>query len=141
MRPVSSRASRIVASRSVSPHSSTPPGSDHSPRSGGWPRRINRTRLSRTMTAPTPTSGLSGYSRLMRNAVYRDFEARGSQLEAGFRIARRSTILYNTHYVPGRIQTETMLRLLLDFRRWLGRFLEAPFPFVFVQGHSAYCRE
>ena len=34
---------------------------------------------------------------------------------------------------------ETMPRLLFKFRRRLGRFLKAPFSFVFVKRHGSYC--
>src|SRR5258707_4845415 len=64
-KPVSSRASRSAAERSVSPSSTMPPGSDHFPASGGWARRTSRTRPSSMMTAPTPTIGRSGYSRFI----------------------------------------------------------------------------
>src|SRR5947209_1427287 len=55
-RPVSSASSRTTASASVSPPSTRPPGRDHSPAAGPWPRRISRSRSSLTATAPTHTS-------------------------------------------------------------------------------------
>ena len=58
--PVSSRTSRRTPSRSFSPSSSTPPGTDHSPLSGSVARRTSSTRPSSTITAPTPMMGCSG---------------------------------------------------------------------------------
>src|SRR5574339_417957 len=79
--PVSSAASRAVAACSVSPTSTIPPGRLHSPASGSKRRRISTTphdpgtagQSSRTcratsstkITAPTPRTGRSGYSRLL----------------------------------------------------------------------------
>ena len=39
--PVSSRSSRTTASATSSPRSTRPPGTDHSPAAGPWPRRIS----------------------------------------------------------------------------------------------------
>jgi len=61
--PVSSVNSRAVPSISVSPSSNVPPGIDHCPFSGSFPRRINSTRWFSITTPPTPTIGRSGNSR------------------------------------------------------------------------------
>src|SRR5207244_2016053 len=65
-RPHSSATSRATASRVVSPRFTSPPGRLHLPAEGAWPRRTSSTRLSWRTTAPTPTRGCSGYSRLTR---------------------------------------------------------------------------
>src|SRR5713226_4379630 len=65
IKPVSSSASRSAAARKVSPNSTAPPGSDHSPCIGGRARFTSSTRPLSIMTAPTPTIGRSGYSRLL----------------------------------------------------------------------------
>ena len=57
--PVSSSSSRTTASASVSPASTRPPGIDHSPAAGPWPRRTSSSRPSSTAMAPTHTSGLT----------------------------------------------------------------------------------
>src|SRR5206468_7113154 len=49
--------SRTTASASVSPASTRPPGTDHSPAAGPRPRRTSRMRSSSTATAPTQISG------------------------------------------------------------------------------------
>src|SRR5579859_5496189 len=80
MSPVSSRASRSAAPRSVSPSSTTPPGSDHSPSSGGLPRFTSKTRPWSTITAPTPTMGRSGYSRLLSGRAFSEVADPGLKL-------------------------------------------------------------
>src|SRR5687767_3597758 len=56
--PVSSSSSRTTASASISPVSTRPPGTDHSPAAGPRPRRIRSRQSLSTATAPTQTSGL-----------------------------------------------------------------------------------
>src|SRR5918992_1225570 len=57
--PVSSATSRATARARLSPHSTLPPGMDHSPAEGSSPRcTINRAPSSTTI-APTPTMGRS----------------------------------------------------------------------------------
>src|SRR3954467_1205171 len=58
--PVSSASSRTTASASVSPPSTRPPGTDHSPAAGPRPRRISSSWSSSTAMAPTQTSGRIG---------------------------------------------------------------------------------
>src|SRR5204862_439760 len=62
--PHSSATSRTTASRVVSPRWTRPPGRLHLPRAGGRPRLTSSTRSPWRTTAPTPTRGWSGYSRL-----------------------------------------------------------------------------
>src|SRR5713101_2906920 len=62
-RPVSSSTSRAHAVSSVSPSSTPPPGRFHSPFNGSWSRLTSTTRPSTSTTAPTPTTGRSGYPR------------------------------------------------------------------------------
>src|SRR6185437_10926502 len=62
--PVSSITSRRIASSRRSPVSRIPPGKDHQPFSGSWPRRTSRMRSPRKTNAPTPTNGRAGYCRL-----------------------------------------------------------------------------
>src|SRR5512145_1226263 len=66
--PHSSRTSRRAASSVVSPSSTSPPGTLHLPAAGGPPRRTSSTRRPWKTTAPTPTRGWSGYSRLTPGA-------------------------------------------------------------------------
>src|SRR3954468_12570796 len=75
-RPVSSLASRTTPVRSVSPSSSTPPGMDHSPFSGSVARRTMSARPRSMMTAPTPISGRSGYSRFMMDGLRKQIPGR-----------------------------------------------------------------
>ena len=58
-RPVSSRTSRSTACSGVSPASTRPPGSDHSPRCGSWPRRTSSSRPAASCTT-APTHGTTG---------------------------------------------------------------------------------
>ena len=60
----SPRGSRVATpASSVSPSSSVPPGRLHWPASGSNRRLMRTTRPSWTITAPTPTTGRSGYAR------------------------------------------------------------------------------
>src|SRR5258707_6810906 len=62
-RPVSSSTSRAHAASSVSPSSTPPPGRFHAPFNGSCARLTNTTWPSTRTTAPTPTTGRSGYLR------------------------------------------------------------------------------
>src|SRR6187402_2103939 len=64
---VSSLISRRMACCSDSPSSSSPPGSDHSPFRGSCARLMISARPPLTTTAPTPTTGCSGYSLAMKS--------------------------------------------------------------------------
>src|SRR3989338_4501465 len=75
-RPHSSATSRTTASRVVSPTWTRPPGRLHFPAAGACPRRTSSTRSPSRTTAPTPTRGLSGYSRLTPGGARRGGEPR-----------------------------------------------------------------
>src|SRR5947209_20271679 len=75
--PVSSASSRTTASASVSPPSTRPPGTDHSPAAGPWPRRMSSSRSSTTATAPTHVWALTSRAPLPLEPVVHDQLAGG----------------------------------------------------------------
>src|SRR5262245_10460803 len=62
--PVSSSTSRAQACSSVSPSSTAPPGRFHAPFNGSCARLTSTIPPSWSTTAPTPTTGRSGYDRV-----------------------------------------------------------------------------
>src|SRR5918994_2232712 len=71
-RPVSSAASRTAASWTVSPTSTKPPGSPHSPSKGSLPRRIKTPPASDGITTSTISLGVSGPAKICSSCVFHD---------------------------------------------------------------------